>query len=118
MTNREMFVQIKEKLTDPEEIFFIESQIAALDRKKAKSQERRAEQKKAGDELREAIYDALTDEFQTLPQIVKAVSEATGIEDFSTSKAIPRLKALCELERVVKEKVKTDSGEKMAYKLA
>jgi rRNA maturation endonuclease Nob1 len=118
-TSREMFVQILGKLTEEEDRTFIQSQIDALDRKKAKAQERRAEKKREGDELREAIYNVLTDELQTIATIVGKVIEATGDATLTNSKAIPRLSALCELGKVVKEKVKLESGdERTAYKLA
>ena len=118
MTNKEMFEQIKGKLTDAEEIAFIETQIAALDRKAAKAKERAAAKKVAGDELRETIFSVLTDEFQTLDMILPAVKEITGDDTLTNSKIIPRLSALVDLEKVVKEKVKTDNGEKMAYPIA
>ena len=118
MTNKEMFEQIKGKLTDAEEIAFIETQIAALDRKAAKAKERAAAKKIAGDELRETIFSVLTDEFQTLDMILPAVKEITGDDTLTNSKIIPRLSALVDLEKVVKEKVKTDNGDKMAYAIA
>ena len=118
MTNKEMFEQIKGKLTDVEEIAFIETQIAALDRKAAKAKERAAAKKVAGDELRETIFSVLTDEFQTLDMILPAVKEITGDDTLTNSKIIPRLSALVDLEKVVKEKVKTDNGDKMAYAIA
>ena len=118
MTNKEMFEQIKGKLTDAEEIAFIETQIAALDRKAAKAKERAAAKKVAGDELRETIFSVLTDEFQTLDMILPAVKEITGDDSLTNSKIIPRLSALVDLEKVVKEKVKTDNGDKMAYAIA
>ena len=118
MTNKEMFEQIKGKLTDAEEIAFIETQIAALDRKAAKAKERAAAKKVAGDELRETIFSVLTDEFQTLDMILPAVKEITGDDTLTNSKIMPRLSALVDLEKVVKEKVKTDNGDKMAYAIA
>ena len=118
MTNKEMFEQIKGKLTDAEEIAFIETQIAALDRKAAKAKERAAAKKVAGDELRETIFSVLTDEFQTLDMILPAVKEITGDDTLTNSKIIPRLSALVDLEKVVKEKVKTENGDKMAYAIA
>lgn len=115
MTNKEMFEQIKGKLTDAEEIAFIETQIAAINRKAAKAKERAAKKREEGDELREIIFSVLTGEAKTLSEIVPTVQEITGDETFSQAKAIPRLTALCELGRVAKEKVKTDAGDKMGY---
>ena len=115
MTNKEMYEQIKGKLTDAEEIAFIDTQIAALDRKAAKAKERAAERKAAGDELRETIYGVLTAEPQTIAQIIAA----TGVEDLTPAKVSSRLGQLVSLEKVAKEKVKLESGdERMAYRLA
>ena len=111
MTNREMFEQIKGKLTDAEEIAFIETQIAALDRKAEKARERAAAKKAEGDELREKIYEVLSTETMTIPQIIAAV----GIEDLTPAKVTARLRQLVELEKVAKEKVKTETGDKMGY---
>lgn len=115
MTNKEMYEQIKGKLTDAEEVAFIDAQIAALDRKAAKAKERAAERKAAGDELREKIYNVLTNDLQTIAQIIVA----TGIEDLTPAKVSSRLGQLVELEKVTKEKIKNEDGdERMAYRLA
>ena len=115
MTNREMYEQIKGKLTDAEEIAFIDTQIAALDRKAAKAKERAAAKKAEGDELRETIFNVLTEEPQTIAQIIAAV----GIEDLTPAKVTSRLGQLVALEKVAKEKVKNENGdERMAYYLA
>ena len=115
MTNREMFEQIKTKLTDAEEVAFIETQIAALDRKAAKAKERAAQRKAEGDELREAIYKVLTTEPKTIAQIIAAV----GDEELTAAKVSSRLGQLVSLEKVAREKVKLESGdERMAYRLA
>ena len=50
--------------------------------------------------------------------ILPAVKEITGDDTLTNSKIIPRLSALVDLEKVVKEKVKTDNGDKMAYAIA
>ena len=115
MTNKEMYEQIKGKLTDAEEIAFIDTQIAALDRKAAKAKERAAAKKAEGDELREKIYNVLTAEPQTIAQIIAAV----GIEDLTSAKVSSRLGQLVALEKVSKAKVKNEDGdERMAYYLA
>ena len=115
MTNKEMFEQIKTKLTDEEEIAFIETQIAALDRKAAKAKERAALKKAEGDELRETIFNVLTKEPQTIAQIIAAV----GNEDLTPAKVSSRLKQLVDLEKVTREKVKNENGDdRMAYCLA
>ena len=110
-TKREYFEGIKAQLTDPEEIAFIDDQIAQINAKAEKARIRAAAKKEAGDELREKIYDVLTNEPKTIPAIV----EELNIEELTEGKARARLSQLVQLERVAKEKVKVDEGEKMGY---
>ena len=114
MTNKEMFEQIKGKLTDAEEIAFIETQIAALDRKAAKAKERAAAKKAEGDELRAEVQAILTEEFQS----AQAITDAIGKEDVTKAKVIARLKQLVDTGVAVKEEVKIGDKKQMAYKLA
>ncbi len=110
-TKRDMFEQIKTHLTDVEEIAFIDGQIEQLDKRAEKTRERAAAKKVAGDELREEIFAVLGDTPRTIPEILVAL----GNDELTPNKITPRLSQLIELGRVGKEKVKTESGEKMAY---
>lgn len=111
VTKREMLEQIKGRLTDAEEIAFVETLITQLDNRAEKARERAAAKKVAGDELREDIYGVLGDTPRTIPEILAAL----GDEDLTPNKITARLKQLVDLGRVGKEKVKTEAGEKMAY---
>ena len=112
MTKVEMYNSIKAVLTDEEQIAFIDEQIAQAERKAEKARERATAKREAGDELRENIFSVLsTDTFKTIPEIL----EALGDEELSPAKVTARLSQLVKLERVAKEKVKTDKGDKLGY---
>ena len=113
-TKREWLNEIKAELTDEGQIGFINEQLAQLDSKAEKARIRAAAKREAGDELRERIFNVLTDEPKTIPAIVAELND----EEISEAKARARLSQLVQLERVAKEKVKTDSGEKMGYFVA
>ena len=111
ITNRERFVSIMGKLTDEADIAFIQERIDALDRRAEKTKERAAARKVEGDELREAIYHVLGDSPRTIPEILAALGDA----ELTPNKITARLTQLINLEKVGKEKVKTEAGEKMGY---
>ena len=115
MTKVEMLTSIKAVLTDEEQIAFIDEMIAQTERKAEKARERAAAKREAGDELRETIFGVLsTEDFKTIPEILEAI----GDEELSPAKVTARLSQLVKLERVIKEKVKTDNGDKMGYAIA
>lgn len=111
MTQKEWFNQIKGKLTDAEEIAFIDAQIAKLDAKAAKAKERANEKRAAGDQLRERIHNLLTNEPKTIPMVLAELDD----EDLTEAKVRARLSQLVEFGMAEKTKVKVDSSEKMAY---
>lgn len=111
ITKREMFVGIMGKLTDEADIAFIQERIDELDRRAEKTRERAEARKVEGDELREAIYNVLGDTPRTIPEILAAL----GDEELTPNKITARLTQLIKLEKVGKEKVKTEAGEKMGY---
>lgn len=116
-TKRECFVEIREVLTNAGETELaqvINHEIDLLDNKNAKSKERAAARKVAGDELRDTISSVLTDDLQTADEILEQIDG----EDVSRSKIIARLTQLVNLGEAVKEEVKVESGKRMAYKRA
>ena len=69
---------------------FAENEIALLDKKAAKAKETAAKKKDEGDELYEAVRNALTDEFATIADITAAIEG----EDVTVSKTTYRLNKL------------------------
>lgn len=119
MTKKELFLSIKEDLVATggnvadyeEKIAFIDEQVKQIDTKADKARERAANKKAEGDALREAIYNTLTSEPKTIP----AICAELGDEEITEAKVRARLSQLVSLDRVEKEKVKVDGGEKMGY---
>jgi hypothetical protein len=82
ITKREYFEAIIEAMktgktpVDPELVIgFCENEIGLLDKKAVKAKERAAEKKAEGSELTEIVKEALTDEYQIIADIAKAVAE-------------------------------------------
>ena len=119
VTKREQFVKIVAILTEAGEAELakvIEHEIELLDKKAAKAKERSAKKNAGNDELAERVYEALTDEFQTIAQIAEAVGEATAKVQY-------RLTSLVKNEWATKEQIKVADGEGktrkvMGYKVA
>lgn len=119
-TKKQYFELIKIALTDhsdvPEDVFeFIDHQIKLIDDKAERAASRAAEKKAAGDELRMAIQDTLTSEYQPIKDIVIKLES----EDVTTAKVVARLTQLVKAGIAEKESIKTAEGKKtMGYKLA
>lgn len=96
---------------------FIDNQVKLLEAKAAKAQENAAKKKADGDNLREAVYNVLTTELQTIDQITEQV--VIEGEDITRNKVTARLTQLVKANMAVKDTVKTDDGRKVtAYKVA
>ena len=97
-----------------EAIEFIDKQLELIASKAEKARERAAKTKAEGDELREAVRAVLTDEFQTIDDIVAQVAE----EGVTKAKVTARLTQLVKAEMAEKDQIKADDGRKvMAYRL-
>ena len=97
-----------------EAIEFIEKQIDQLKAKAEKAKSRAEEKKIEGDELREAVANALTNEPQTIDAITTTVAE--NCPDVTKAKVTARLTQLVKLGEATKEQVKIDTRKVMVYK--
>lgn len=98
-----------------EMIEFIDNQVAQLDAKIAKAQEKAAEKKAEGDELRETVYAVLNCEYQTIEDITAQVN----VDGVTKAKVTSRLSQLVKCGRAEKDMVKTEEGRKVtAYRVA
>ena len=119
ITKVDMFNAIADFIADTdwerkdEAIEFIEKQIDQLKAKAEKAKSRAEEKKIEGDELREAVANALTNEPQTIDAITTTVAE---IFDVTKAKVTARLTQLVKLGEATKEQVKMDSRKIMVYK--
>ena len=121
ITKVDMFNAIADFIADTdwerkdEAIEFIEKQIDQLKAKAEKAKSRAEEKKIEGDELREAVANALTNEPQTIDAITTTVAE---IFDVTKAKVTARLTQLVKLGEATKEQVKIDTRKVMVYSLA
>ena len=119
ITKFDMFNAIADFIADTdwerkdEAIEFIEKQIDQLKAKAEKAKSRAEEKKIEGDELREAVANALTNEPQTIDAITTTVAE---IFDVTKAKVTARLTQLVKLGEATKEQVKIDGRKIMVYK--
>ena len=119
ITKVDMFNAIADFIADTdwerkdEAIEFIEKQIDQLKAKAEKAKSRAEEKKIEGDELREAVANALTNEPQTIDAITTIVAE---IFDVTKAKVTARLTQLVKLGEATKEQVKIDGRKIMVYK--
>jgi hypothetical protein len=98
-----------------EVLAFIDKQVELLDAKAAKAQEKAAEKKAEGDELRGVVLSVVTDELQSADDITAQIDG----EGITKAKIVARLAQLVKAETVVKDTIKTSDGRKVvAYKLA
>lgn len=119
-TKRDYYEMLKEIVLNAnvegatELVEFLDKQISLIDSKAEKAKVRNAEKKANGDELREAVQNVLTDEFQTIDAIV---SQIEG-EEITKAKITARLTSLVKNGIAEKTDVKDDEGRKLkAYKL-
>ena len=119
ITKVDMFNAIADFIADTdwerkdEAIEFIEKQIDQLKAKAEKAKSRAEEKKIEGDELREAVANALTNEPQTIDAITTTVAESF---DVTKAKVTARLTQLVKLGEATKEQVKIDTRKVMVYK--
>lgn len=119
-TKRDYYEMLKEIVLNAnvegatELVEFIDKQVSLIDSKAEKAKARNAEKKANGDELREAVQNVLTNEFQTIDAIV---SQIEG-EEITKAKITARLTSLVKNGIAEKTDVKDDEGRKLkAYKL-
>lgn len=120
MTKRDYFEMLKGFIPADAEraaelVEFIDKQIEQLDAKAAKARERAAERKAEGDELRAMVAAAVTDEFQTIDQIMTAME--LDDPDVTRAKITARLGQLVKAGEVMKVAMTVDKRRVMHYKL-
>lgn len=101
-------------VTQAELIDFLDRQITSLKNKAIKAKEKAEQKKNEGDILKFAIRDILTEENQTMDEILNQLE----IEDISKAKVAARLGQLIKAGEASKTEVKTEDGKRvMAYSL-
>lgn len=116
MTKKDYYNEIIVLATDAERIDLVDfcnAQIAAIEKKAAKAKETAAA-KKVADPLVDVVLAGVTDELSTIADIVAR----TGDPDLTVAKATSRLKKLVDAGTIVKDTIKVDKANRVAYKLA
>ena len=94
---------------------YCDTVLTQIENKAAKAKERAAKNKETGDALRAEVLSHITDEFQTVDEIVSMI---TGFEDVTKGKIVSRLTQLVNSGEVIKEAQRIDKHRVMCYKLA
>lgn len=94
-------------------IEFIDSEIAAINKKAEKAKIRAEITKAEGDEMRAVVESALTNDWQSIASILNAI----GDEEFTKGKVSARLGALIKMGIAEKESQTIDGKRVMHYRL-
>lgn len=97
-------------------IEILEKQIASLDARAEKAREKAAEKAARSDEMREAIYKALTLEPKTAEDLVGDLV-LLGFEDVTKNKVVARISPYVKAGEVEKARIEIEGRKVMAYGL-
>jgi hypothetical protein len=97
------------KVSAQDVIDYVDVTIDQLERKAAAAKARAEKAKAEGDELRDKIEGVLTEDLQTIPQIVAQLD----VEDITPAKVTARLTQLIKAGKAHKDKVKTSDSRKI-----
>lgn len=103
---------------------FINGEIEAMDKRMESSRRRAAKQRDANTEMSETLFGLLTNDYQTIPDLLPQMQDAMNDETISAQKVASRLKQLIDLGRATKTELTisgTDGGRSrkiMGYALA
>lgn len=90
---------------------YVSTTLEQIDKKNAKAAERAAQKRAESDELRATIAGLLTDEYQTVAQIM----DQLDVEDLTPAKVVARLTQLRKAGEAHSTDVKVDSRKVKAY---
>lgn len=118
ITKKDMFERLRTLIPEDADdrdilIEFIDLQIGQIDKKAEKAKERAEKIKAEGDELRAAVEGALTNEWQTISDIIEVIDDET----VTRAKISARLSALVKAGIADKEQRTVDGKRAMHYKL-
>ena len=112
---REMIMNaVNDEEKQDELLAFIDKQIETLEKRKEAAATRAAKKKEESDALTEEILGLIGEDLVTVDEIVVAINR----EDVTRNKVTARLGKLFKNGAIVKETVKVNGNQRMAYKLA
>ena len=112
---REMIMNaVNDEEKQDELLAFIDKQIETLEKRKEAAATRAAKKKEESDALTEEILGLIGEDLVTVDEIVVAINR----EDVTRNKVTARLGKLFKNGAIVKETVKVNGNQRMAYRLA
>ena len=112
---REMVMNaVNDEEKQDELLAFIDKQIETLEKRKEAAATRAAKKKEESDALTEEILGLIGEDLVTVDEIVVAINR----EDVTRNKVTARLGKLFKNGAIVKETVKVNGNQRMAYRLA
>jgi deoxyadenosine/deoxycytidine kinase len=112
---REMIMNlVNDEEKQDELLAFIDKQIETLEKRKEAAATRAAKKKEESDALTEEILGLIGEDLVTVDEIVVAINR----EDVTRNKVTARLGKLFKNGAIVKETVKVNGNQRMAYNLA
>ena len=112
---REMIMNaVNDEEKQDELLAFIDKQIETLEKRKEAAATRAAKKKEESDALTEEILGLIGEDLVTVDEIVVAINR----ENVTRNKVTARLGKLFKNGAIVKETVKVNGNQRMAYKLA
>lgn len=120
ITENEVFALIREAIAGTPNEAVIEEYLVKKEEQAAKRREadkaRAAKKRAEGDNKQNTIKSLITDEFQTVNELVAAYEAQTG-EELTPQGLSAKTKNLIESKQIEKAKVKTEAGIRTAYRL-
>lgn len=104
------------EVTEEDVKAYVENSLAQLDARYEKSKERAAKKRAESDALKDAVYAVLTDDAQSISDILPQVEGAA--EDITRAKVVNRLSKLVAEGAAEKDTVRVDGSRLTVYKLA
>lgn len=89
-------------------IAYCQNELALIERRRAKDNERRRKKREENTELYDAVSAAMTNELQSREEITAAVVEATGDAELTVAKVGAQLNKLVKNGVVVKDNIKAN----------
>lgn len=93
---------------------FLDKQLDQIENRKVKARERADKKLAESDALTDAIFATVTDDIQSVDEIVLAVD---GGEDVTRNRVTSRLGKLARAGKVIKESIKVDGKKRVGYRL-
>jgi len=97
-----------DSISQEDVIAYCQNELALIERRRAKDNERRRKKREENTELYDAVFAVMTNELQSREEITAAVVEATGDAELTVAKVGAQLNKLVKNGVVVKDNIKAN----------